>query len=124
MIWGWGAAAQATTVCTIQMSQASYVNGNTVTVSTLRLATPGTDAVKMEWKIWLGIPTIAPLVIVNAGADGSLFIPAGFDQNFGPITLFPVTSSLPRGTYEFSCRIRDPVTGALLAESLNPFAIQ
>ena len=37
--------------------------------------------------------------------------------------LIPVTSGNARGSYEFSGRLLDPVTGKLLSEDLNPFSI-
>jgi hypothetical protein len=110
--------------CEIEMSQASYVNGDTVTATTLRIANPSTVPVSIEMKIWLGWPFGPPISVVNAGADGSVILPVGLDLNLGPVLLFPVTFGTPRGAYEFSCRMRDPVTGQFRAEDLNPFVIQ
>jgi hypothetical protein len=111
-------------VCDVQMSLPSYVNGQVVTAPVVRLANPGTSALAIEWKLWLGVPTIPPIAILNIGANGSVQLPAGFSQNFGPIPFFTVSSGLPRGTYELSCRLFNPVTFDLLAEDLNPFTIQ
>jgi hypothetical protein len=61
---------------------------------------------------------------VNLGSDGSFTVPAAFDQDYGPITLATVNSALPRGRYEFSSRIVDPVTKKLLSEDINEFVIQ
>ena len=77
-------------------------------------------------KVWIGtpIPGLPALSIFNVGADGSFVISPGFDQDFGPLPLFLVSADLPRGTYEFSSRMLNPITGELLSEDLNPFEIQ
>jgi hypothetical protein len=106
--------------CDIQMSQASYVDGETVTANVLRLGNHRPMAVRTEIKIWLGVPTSGAVPIANLVAT----LPAGFDQNFGPTPLFPVVPALPRGMYEFSCRFLDPITGGLMVVDLNPFQIQ
>jgi hypothetical protein len=114
-------------VCDIQMNKVTYVNGDTVIAQTLRLTTnSGTPPVPIELKLWMGVPTTPPssFSFASFGADGSVQLPPGFSQNFGPVTLFTVSSGLPRGSYEFSCRLLDPVTFDLLAEDLNPFTIQ
>lgn len=110
--------------CAIEMSQATYHVGDTVTVESWRLRNPGASPVAVELKTWLGIPTIAPISIANAGADGSLTLAAGLDLELGPINLFVVSGSFPLGNYEFSCRLLQPVTGETKSEDLNPFAIQ
>ncbi len=110
-------------VCDIQMSQAIYTTGDTGTAQVFRLANPGPDPLPVELKIWLGVPGIPPISVINAGADGSVILPAGFDQDFGPLDIF-LAAGAPLGSYEFSCRFLDPVTGELLAEDLNPFEIQ
>jgi hypothetical protein len=109
--------------CDIQLDQDSYVDGQTV-MSTLRLANHFAVDVKTEVKFWLGIPGYAPFTIVNLGSDGSLALPAGFDQTYGPATFFEVSSSLPRGIYDYSCRMLDPTTGELLTVDVNPFQLQ
>jgi hypothetical protein len=112
------------TICDIEMSQSAYTAGDTATAQVFRIANPGAENVPVEWKVWLRIPSIPPIPVINIGAGGSLVLPAGFDLDFGPIGLFPVTAGTPLGSYEFSCRMLDPVTGELLSEDLNPFTIQ
>jgi DNA-binding beta-propeller fold protein YncE len=109
--------------CDIRMSQNAYSAGETVTVESWRLRNPGPDPVAVEMKTWLGVPTSGAISIVNAGADGSLTLAAGFDEEFGPIDLFVVQAGFPSGTYEFSCRLLDPTTGQTKHEDLNPFEI-
>ena len=62
--------------------------------------------------------------MINAGADGSIVLPPGFDHDFGPLALLPVTPGLPGGSWELNCRLLDPVTGEELALDVNPFEIE
>ncbi len=112
-----------TPVCDIQMSQLSYVNGATVTAAVFRIANLTTASLALEWKVWLGIPGVSPIGIINIGAGGTFVVPAGTDIDLGPLPLLPVVAVLPRGSYEFSCRMLDPTTGELLTEDLNLFDI-
>ena len=74
--------------------------------------------------MWFEVPGFAPISVLRFGADGSVSFPAGLNQNLGPATLFTVAPSTPRGTYAFSCRVVNPVTGAEFTHDLNPFEIQ
>lgn len=108
----------------IQMSKTTFTNGETVTATEFRLRNPGAEAAKVEAKVWLRIPGLAPVSILNLGSDGTFSLPAGLDQNLGPVTLFTVTSNSVRGSYEFSSRLVDPVTGKIVNEDLNTFLIE
>jgi hypothetical protein len=108
----------------ITMNKSTYIDGDTITASEFRLQNLGTTPTVCELKVWLGVPGIAPISVLNLGADGSFTIPAGFNQNFGPLNLLTVSSGLPRGAYEFSSRVLNPVMGNILSEDLNPFVIQ
>src|SRR5262249_4782116 len=76
-----------------------------------------------EIKVWLEMPGTTPISLINVGGDGTFLLPANFDQNLGPLTLFPSTAGLPTGADSFNSRTLDPVTGRLLNEDLNPFTI-
>ncbi|MCP4765124.1 MAG: CHRD domain-containing protein [Gammaproteobacteria bacterium] len=114
----------STPTCDIQLNQSSYVDGDTVTADVFRIANLTAASLAMEWKVWLGVPGVSPIEAVNVGADGSIVLPAGTDEDFGPLLILPVTADLSPGSYELSCRLLDPVTGELLAEDLNVFEIQ
>jgi hypothetical protein len=122
---GWRINLQSVSlICDIQLSQPVYDNGNVVTATTLRLANAGTATVPIELKIWFEGPGFPPIPYANLGADGSVQLPPGFNQDFGPVQLFTVTPALPRGAYAFNCRFLDPVTGASSFLDENPFAIR
>ena len=108
--------------CDTQVNHSTYVNGDPIQVSTLRFANPTSASVAAEIKVWLGT-TAAPVSVINAGANGSAMLPPGLDVNLGPFTLFTVTPAVPRGGYEFSCRLLDPASGEVLAVKRSSFVI-
>lgn len=110
-------------VCDLELSQPSYVTGETVTAQSFRLANPGPEAVSVEIKAWFAFPTTEPVSVINIGADGSLSLPAGLDLDLGPLPLLPVDAGLPRGAYELDCRMVDPVTGGSMILDTNPFSV-
>lgn len=111
--------------CAIDMSQAVYIDGETITADAFRIVNLNTAPLALEWKVWLVIPNLPPISLINLGADGSFALPSGTDVDLGPLPLLPVTAVLPRGAgYELSCRLLDPVTGRLLMEDRNFFELQ
>jgi hypothetical protein len=123
------AVVQVTAVATppvlaVTMSKNSYGNGETVTATDFRLTNPANTSCSIEFKAWLTIPGSTPASLINLGSDQSLSLSSNSDQSLGPLSLFTVTSAMARGTYEFSSRLVDPVTGKLLSEDLNSFEIQ
>jgi hypothetical protein len=107
--------------CQVQVSQGSYVNGETVTIPVFHISNPTPEPVNVELKFWLGSDAFAPIGLANVP---TIPLPSGFDQNLGPLPLFPVTAAWPRGDYEVGCRLLDPVTGKTRAQSFAPFVIQ
>ena len=110
--------------CNIELNREKLINGDTVTANILSFVNPSAAPVAIELKMWLGVPDISPLPVTNVGSDGSFMLPAGTVVDLGPAPLLGISASLPRGSYEFSCRMRDPVTGELLAEERNFFEIE
>jgi hypothetical protein len=107
--------------CDLQLSQSSYVNGDTLNVSVFRLLNNDPAATNVELKFWLGADAFAPIGLANVP---TLPLAAGFNQNLGPFALFPITAGLPRGNYELGCRVLNPVTGKTRGESIAPFTVQ
>lgn len=111
--------------CSISLNKRRYTDGDSVVVDELRLANPGGARVKTEIKIWMHKPDKPPKSVFNLGGFGGIKLPAGMDVDFGPIKLIrEITPNTPRGTYEFSCRLLDPVTGGLLWEDRNFFDVE
>jgi hypothetical protein len=116
--------AVALPACFIELSQSSYVDGESVVASSWRLVGSVSDPTAVEWKSWLALSDAETVPIVNLGASGALVLPAGTDVDFGPVVLFTVTPGFPRGTYGFGCRLLDPVTGATRSLDENAFELQ
>jgi hypothetical protein len=109
--------------CTVDLNQSSYSNGQAVTYL-LGVKNVGTAPAAIELKFWLEVPGLAPIRILNAGADGSAVLPAPFDLTIGPVALFTVAPTVPRGTYAAGCRLLDPVTGKTKSEIIRSFVVQ
>jgi lysophospholipase L1-like esterase len=109
--------------CDMDTTQASYSAGETVTISTFAISNPSPGAVAVEWKAWLKVPTLNPFGFVNHGSDGSYVLPTGYNADLGPIPLFAV-NGIPSGIYTLGCRLRNPVTGALISEDLHTFTVE
>ncbi len=116
--------AEPLPICNIQLNQDSFVNGETVVADVYRFANPGGTPLAVEIKIWIELPFFPLLTVTSAGDDGSLVFQPGDDLDLGPLPLFAVDAGLPRGRYEFSCRLRDPATSEILADDRNFFRLQ
>jgi len=110
--------------CDMAMSQESYTDGDTITVSAARLVNLGDDAVTSRFRLFLVPPVGPPSVLLDVGADGSFQIPAGADRDRGPVSLNTVDPDMPRGAYSLNCRLDDPVTGQTLAEDRADFEVE
>ncbi len=110
--------------CSVPLNQATFVNGDTVTLQGFRVQNIGNAPAAVEIKVWLEAPGLAPLSILRVGEVGEIVLPGPSDITGGPRPLFTVTSAVPRGRYALGCRFLDPVTGRLDAETIQPFQIQ
>jgi hypothetical protein len=109
----------------VTMSQPVYVTGDRITATQFRPKNPGPSPVPIHLKIWLVVPTIGEVVLVEFGADGSSSMPGNLDVNLGPVSVVSVTASFPpRGSWQWNTRIRNPATTAVLYEETNPFLVQ
>jgi len=78
----------------------------------------------LKIKTWFEVPGFGSISHIDEGYDGSIVIPAGFDRDLGPVSLFSVTSAFPLGTYGYDCRLLDPVTGESRSLDQNAFEIE
>lgn len=108
-------------VCEIELSQSTYIDGETITANVFRLANLGPDPVTVDLKNWLIVP---PDTAVSVFDLDDLTLPAGFDSDFGPFPLFAADPGFPRGSWEYNCRLLDPITGAERSFDQNAFEIQ
>ena len=106
------------------MSQSIYTLGETVTASSWCIANPGVESVAVEGKSWIVRPNGDTIPEVRLGADGSFVLSSGFDMDIGPRALFTVGPGTDTGSYEFNCRLLDPVTGETIMLVQNFFDVQ
>ena len=112
-------------VLQITMSAATYVNGQTVTAPEFRVQNPSAGPTAVRLRVWLSVPGVGEVNLIDTGEDGSFSLPPGLNQNQGPLSLVQVTPSFPpKGNWQLNSRIEDPTTGVLLSEDINPFVIQ
>jgi hypothetical protein len=109
----------------ITLSESTYVAGDTITATEFRLKNPGFGPTRVHLRVWLTVPTVGEVDLIDIGRDASFYLPGNLDSNLGPLSLITITPAFPpRGSWEFNSRIRDPATGALLSEDRNPFVVQ
>jgi hypothetical protein len=75
-------------------------------------------------KMWLQLPDGSLIPARNDGADGSMPLLGGTDQNFGPVDVMGVGPETAQGLWEFGCRLLDPVSGRQLYENNDLFEIR
>jgi glucose/arabinose dehydrogenase len=112
------------TFCNVQLSQHTYLPGETVSTKVFEMANLSAATVAVEFKIWLTVPGTRSIPVRRGGADGSIVLPADFSTDAGAVDLFTVSGTVPKGTYALGCRFIDPATGGLLAEDVRPFEVR
>lgn len=111
-------------VCDLELSAPGYGEGDTLTVSRVRLGNPDVTSVPIRIEVVLGRAGSESISLADVGHDGSLSLPPRSDQSFGPYPFGVVSAETPRGVYRVDCRLSDPTTGHGLGEDLNPFEIR
>jgi len=97
----------------------------TFTLTEFRPKNPNPFPTLVRRQVWLVIPNIGNLNLIDVGADGVFSLPGNLDQNGGPISLFSINPLFPpKGSWQFNSRLTDPMTGVVLSEDINPFEIR
>jgi hypothetical protein len=109
--------------CDVAMSQPAYANGETVRITSLRFANPQATPFATRLRLQLVLPNAATLDLLDLGASGGFAIPAGFDLDLSPVTMFTVQPSQPRGDFTLRCRLEDPGGGSVRASDAAGFAL-
>ncbi len=111
--------------CEVLMSQPSYVEGETITVSQARYVNPASGiAFDGQIKLSLEIPNGAVFSLLDIGGDGSLTLPAGMILDPAPLSLLTIGQSFPlRGTYTLSCEVLNPAIGRSLTSDSVTFEV-
>jgi hypothetical protein len=109
----------------ITLNKSTYVNGDSLTALEFRPRNPSASPIPVHLKIWLIVPAVGEVVLVEIGANESFSLPSNLDFNLGPVTLLTVSASFPpKGIWQFNSRLRNPATTVLIHEDINPFVIQ
>jgi hypothetical protein len=109
----------------LKTSKAVYSVGDTVTASVFRVRNPEAKAVPVHLQVWLEVPTIGRVSLINIGSDGRFSLPASIDANAGPISLITISESFPpKGTWELRSQVIDSIKGNLLSECRNFFVVK
>jgi hypothetical protein len=77
----------------------------------------------VEAKVWIERADGFLVSAINVGANGSTFLPGGFENTQPLSPLFTVGPSTILGDWQIGCRLLDPITGETLAEDLDPFQV-
>lgn len=117
-------APPTTPFLTITLNKARYTAGEVVTASVFRMANPQPTAAAVELQVWVQGPGLPPTVIIDRGGTGSLVLPAGFDQNFGPLPLYRIPAGSQAGTYVLGGRLLDPLSHQPYSTDLSVFTVQ
>ncbi len=107
----------------IELSAARYSAGDFVEATSLLLSNTGPEAVETEIWMVLETPRGDQVSFFHMGADGSVLLPSQFSDDFGPVTLFEITSDLRPGKYILTGLVRDATTADLLSQDVETFNV-
>jgi hypothetical protein len=110
--------------CDVTMSQSSYTDGQQVVITSLRFTNNNTASTEARLRLQLTLPFGITANALDLGAGGGFFVPASFDKQLGPVTMFTLQPGQPRGSFQWRCALEDPHTGAVLAEDFAPFTFE
>jgi hypothetical protein len=110
--------------CDVAMSQASYQDGQDVVITSLRFTNNRTTAREARLRLQLTLPFGITVNVLDLGASGGFFVPASFDKQLGPVTMFTLQPGQPRGDFEWRCALEEPGTGAIFAEDVAEFVFE
>jgi len=61
----------------VTLTKTGYVTGDTVVASKIRFANPSPVPKAIEAKVWVDVPRIGPVSVLNAGVSGNLTLSPG-----------------------------------------------
>lgn len=111
-------------VCDVEMSQPSYADGEDVVITSIRFTNNETSAREARLRLQLTLPFGITVDVLDLGASGGFFVPASFDRELGPVTMFTLQPGQPRGDFAWRCALEDPNSDAILAEDVAAFAFE
>jgi hypothetical protein len=100
------------------------VDGESVEIASLRFTNANQMATEARLRLQLTLPFGITADVLDLGAAGGFYVPANFDRQLGPVTMFTLQPGQPRGAFQWRCALEDAGTGALLAEDVAPFLFE
>ncbi len=110
--------------CEVAMSQPSYVDGQDVVITSLRFQNTTASPVPARLRLQIGLPFGIVVDAIDLGAGGGFSVPALFDTQLGPVTMFTLQPGQPRGNFFWRCALEDPISGAVIAEDVANFVFE
>ncbi|MDM7995935.1 MAG: fibronectin type III domain-containing protein [Acidobacteriota bacterium] len=117
------APANARPVLSMHLERQTYSRGETVQTRELWISNPSEEHRSVEIKAWLELPGMQPISLGGLGMGDTVRLDPGFNRDYGVLPLMQIADDAPDGICRFGVRLVDPVTGELLAESMEPFSI-
>lgn len=110
--------------CEVAMSQPSYVDGEDVVITSLRFTNTTPSPIPARLRLQLTLPFGITVNAIDLGAGGGFSVPASFDRQLGPVTMFTLQPGQPRGAFSWRCALEDPTSGAVFAEDVANFSFE
>ncbi len=121
-MFGRWAAPTPQPFCEVESSQAVYIAGEQIVLTSLRFANlNAVVAPEMRLRVQL---LFGSFVVGNLLDLGPAMLPPGMDFNAGPQQLFTVQQGMPVGTWSFRCALEKHTTGDVVAEDEAAFNVQ
>ena len=111
-----------TPTCDVELSQETYIQGETITADILRLTNTSLDQVPVEVSLWLTAGAIEPVKLKPLRRKIGSLDPDS-NQDFGPVRLAKVSANTPIGPGEIVCRLIDPRNGGAYDVDVAPFDV-
>lgn len=108
--------------CDVEVSQLAYTAGEQLVLSVLSFSgdsAANSPDTRLRLQLSFGAAFTASLIDA-----GPLTLPAAFALDAGPVGLFNVPASLPKGSWAFRCAVERFTTGEVIAEDVAPFTVE
>jgi uncharacterized membrane protein len=110
--------------CEVEMSQATYADGDAVVITSLRFVNNDTAPAPARLRLQITLPFGITVDALDLGAGGGFAVPAAYNRQLGPVTMFTLQPGQPRGAFSWRCAFEHPMTGAVLAEAIASFTFE
>ncbi|MBN1569652.1 MAG: fibronectin type III domain-containing protein [Acidobacteria bacterium] len=110
-------------VVDLKLERRTYRQGDTVQTGEFWISNPSMHSRDVELKMWIELPGLQPISLGSLSIEEKLTLEAGFNHNYGAMTLLEIAENAPAGICRIGARLMDPVTGDVLSEDTQAFTI-